>query len=128
MSKKATLLLVDDDQQVLIALERLIEELSLPLEVTSTTEAYHAVEQLCSNDFDLLLTDQRMPQINGLALIERARSIQADIHCILMSGYSDFDMIASAINTGHISGFIMKPWKITDVESALLKALHAKHD
>lgn len=128
MTKKATLLLVDDDPQVLNALERLIGELSLPLVVTCTTETCHAVEQLSSNTYDLLLTDQRMPKMSGIALIEHARSIQSDIHCILMSGYSDFDMIVSAITAGQISGFIMKPWKITDVESALLKVLQAKHD
>lgn len=128
MTKKTKLLIVDDDPQILTALERLIAELALPIEVTTANHAMQALEFLKFASYDLLLTDQRMPVLNGLELIERARSLQDNLHCLLMSGYSDFDMIVSAINNGHISGFIMKPWKITEVESVLLKSLHAKRE
>lgn len=128
MTKKSRLLIVDDDPLVLNSLERLIEELALPLDVTKSNHAMQALEMLKLNPYDLILTDQRMPVLNGLELIERARSIQDNIHCLLMSGYSDFDMIVSAINNGHISGFIMKPWKITEVESVLLKSLQTKRE
>lgn len=128
MSKKARLLIVDDDPQILNALVRLIAELSLPLEVETAAHISEATEALANKTFDLLLTDQRMPELNGLELIGVARKLQTNIHCLLMSGYSDFDMIVTAINNGHIAGFIMKPWKITEVESVLLKALTAKRE
>lgn len=126
--KKIRMLIVDDEALIIEAIIRLIDSYDLTLSIESTTHAELASEWLKTEPFDILLTDQRMPLLSGLSLIAVARQYQPGIQCLLMSAYSDFDMIVTAINDGQISGFIMKPWKSDDVESSLRRALQVLQD
>jgi putative two-component system response regulator len=122
------LLIVDDEASVINALTRLIKDFSLPLIIESTTEPQIALNWITDQDYDILLTDQRMPIISGLDLIDNARTLRPNIQCLLMSGHTDFDIIVSAINDGHISGFIMKPWNSEDLEHQLQRAIAVKEE
>lgn len=126
--RKNKLLIVDDEELIIDALIRLIELLDLSVDIESTRHPDLAAQWLKTQTYDLLLTDQRMPHITGLDLITLAHKHQPEMQCLLMSGYTDFDTIVTAINDGQISGFIMKPWKAEDVNVVIKRALSKKSE
>lgn len=120
------LLLIDDEIEIINALTRLIKTFDLPLDVHSFNDPQVALLSLNDHVYDIILTDQRMPNITGLSVIKQAKKVNPLIQNILMSGYSDFDIIISGINDGHIAGFIMKPWKQNEVYDIIKRAIQLK--
>lgn len=76
-----------------------------------------------ADELGLLITDQRMPGINGTELLERARQIAPRAVRILVTAYSDLDSAIRAVNTGAIYKYITKPWEPRDLEATLKRAL-----
>lgn len=126
--EKYKLMLVDDDSEIISALLRLIKSFKLPVEVHTFNDPQKALAALNEHDYDVLLTDQRMPVVSGLTIIKKAKQMHPMIQNILMSGYSDFDIVISGINDGHIAGFIMKPWKQKEVYDIIKHAIHLKQE
>lgn len=81
------ILLVDDNANGLAARKSVLEELGYRI-VTCTTGA-DALEQFESHKFDLVVTDYKMPRMDGLELIGRLRKITPDLPIVLVSGYVD---------------------------------------
>jgi len=86
-STRARILLVDDNANGLAARRSVLEELGYRI-VTSTTGA-DALEQFATHKFDLVITDYRMPRMDGLELIGRLRKVAPDLAIVLVSGYVD---------------------------------------
>jgi response regulator RpfG family c-di-GMP phosphodiesterase len=84
------------------------------------TEALELLRQNRQNEFAVLLVDQRMPGLTGLEFLAEARTLQPDATRILITGVLSLDTIISAINTGEIYRFIVKPW----LREELLVAIH----
>ena len=85
--RAAHLLLVDDNQDGLLARKSLLEEQQFV--ITTTTSGEEALEALAQGKFDLMVTDFRMPRMNGIELIRRARALQPTLSIILLSGFAD---------------------------------------
>jgi CheY-like chemotaxis protein len=83
----ARILLVDDNKLGLVARKTVLEELGY--RITTAAEGQEALEQFSRSKFDLIITDYRMPRMNGLELISRVRESSADLPIILISGYAD---------------------------------------
>ena len=83
----AHLLLVDDNQNGLLARKSLLEEQDFV--ITTATNGEDAFEALSKGKFDLMITDFRMPHMNGIELIRRARTLQPALPIILLSGFAD---------------------------------------
>jgi len=83
----ARVLLVDDNQDGLMARKSLLEEQGL--EITTKTNGEDAFEALSQAGFDLLVTDFKMPKMNGVELIRRAKALQPTLPIILLSGFVD---------------------------------------
>lgn len=102
-------MLVDDKTAIVDGLEFLIDWNSLGYEVAAkATSANQAIELATNNVFDLIVTDIRMPNMNGLEMIEQLMSINAKMKYILISAYSEFEYAKRAIDR-QISGYILKP-------------------
>ena len=84
---RARILLVDDNANGLAARKSVLEELGYRI-VTSTSGA-DALEQFASHKFDLVVTDYKMPRMDGLDLIARLRKYTPDLPIVLVSGYVD---------------------------------------
>ena len=84
---RARILLVDDNANGLAARKSVLEELGYRI-VTSTSGA-DALEQFASSKFDLVVTDYKMPRMDGLELISRLRKYTPDLPIVLVSGYVD---------------------------------------
>ncbi len=83
----AQILLVDDNTQGLCARKSVLEELGYRITIASS--AHEALEQFARQKFDLLITDYKMPRMNGLELIAHIRKQQPSIPVILLSGFVD---------------------------------------
>ena len=83
----ARILLVDDNKLGLVARKSVLEELGY--RITTASEGQEALERFMRDSFDLVITDYKMPRMNGLELIERIRERAGDIPIILISGYVD---------------------------------------
>jgi len=104
---KPTILIVDDEENVTRSLARTLRNDFVVLTANSGKEAYEIVRR--SNPM-VVLTDQRMPGMTGVELLENIRKIKPEIVGILISGYSDVSVLITLVNLGNVSGFIPKPW------------------
>ena len=117
---KPVLLTIDDDPDVLRAIERDLRRQYgaqyRVLRANSGAAALEVLKQLkVRNDpVALLLTDQRMPQMNGVEFLEQAMSLFPDAKRVLLTAYADTDAAIRAINTVKIDYYLMKPWDPPD--------------
>jgi CheY-like chemotaxis protein len=91
------ILLVDDNRLGLIARKSVLEDQGY--HIITAAEGEEAFERFGRDKFDLIITDYKMPKMNGLQLIERIRKAAADVPIILISGYVDALGMTEA-NTG----------------------------
>lgn len=118
------ILIVDDEINVLKAIKRLLSQYKL--EIRLETSSVNALEIVKNSEFDLIITDQRMPEMDGTQLLMQVKEISPNTVRILMSGYSDIEVFISAINNGNIYQYISKPWDNKKFVKTILNALGAK--
>jgi len=103
-----TLLIVDDEVRSLEALQRTLEEDFLVLTAASAAEA----EALMEREFvHIVLSDQRMPDMSGVELLQRVRARWPDTLRLILSGYTEAEDIIAGINEAGIWQYLMKPWR-----------------
>jgi len=92
-------------------------------DVITASSASKAKEILNQEPVDLILTDQRMPDVTGVEFLESIIPDFPDIPRIIITGYSDVESIIEAVNKGRIFQYITKPWDKYEVQIAIEKAL-----
>jgi diguanylate cyclase (GGDEF)-like protein/PAS domain S-box-containing protein len=103
-----TLLIVDDEPNILTSLSRLLRREGYNiLTAASPTEAF---EHLAKHRVQVILSDQRMPDMSGTEFFARVRQLYPDTIRIVLTGYTDIDSVTGAINRGAIYKFLTKPW------------------
>jgi len=103
-------LFVDDEPQILNALKRgLMDE---PFESLFATSGEMALKMLAENEIGVLVTDMRMPGMNGLELLKRVKEPYPDLVKIVLSGYTQLPQVLATVNQGDIFKFITKPWDL----------------
>jgi len=103
------ILCVDDDEIVLRSLSRLLKGQQYDAE--TFTDPLKALEHLKQHEFAVIISDMRMPQMDGAEFFNQAKKLAPDSQRILVTAFSDIDTTLSAINKGQIHGFIQKPWQ-----------------
>lgn len=91
-------------------------------EVDVVPDGRSAVDRLRVLPYDLLITDLKMPGVDGLSVIREARSLKADIPIIIITGFSTEASAIEAVNLG-VSGYLTKPFRIPRVLSVAARAL-----
>lgn len=114
------IIIVDDESDVLDLCKRILE--TKDYQVTIARTGQEAVEFAKKEHFDLLLTDIRMPGMNGLEVAQAIKQFASDVICVTMTGYSTMDMAIEALKLG-IDDFIMKPFSPDELGVAISKAL-----
>ncbi|MBM4397365.1 MAG: response regulator [Deltaproteobacteria bacterium] len=114
-----TVLIVDDDAPNLAVLEAVLESEYRILPAGSGPEA---LELLAEAPVDVIVTDQRMPEMTGVELLERVRATHADVAGVVLTGFTDSPAIMSAINRAQVFRFLTKPWEAVEVQSAVEQA------
>jgi len=118
--EKHSLLYVDDDKQNLFLFQSLFGHLYLVFTATSGKEA---LAILSEHSIQVLFADQRMPEMNGIQLLEKITGQYPDIIRILVTGYSDIDVAIDAINRGSVYHYISKPWNNEEVTTTAKNAV-----
>lgn len=100
-------LLLDDEPEVLKALTRVLRR---EYELVCFTDGNKALLELENHLYSVLVTDMRMPEINGATFLKKAHEISPMSQKILLTGYADPKDTSDAINTGHVDFYLNKPW------------------
>jgi diguanylate cyclase (GGDEF)-like protein/PAS domain S-box-containing protein len=103
-----TLLLVDDEPNILNSLTRLLRREGY--QILTATSPLDAFELLAKHPVQVILSDQRMPDMSGTEFFSRVRQLYPDTIRIVLTGYTDLDSVTGAINRGAIYKFLTKPW------------------
>ncbi|WP_031433092.1 response regulator [Methylomarinum vadi] len=124
MSNQATarILLVDDEPNVLKALSRILKLYDITL-LTSGEEALLLAQE---EAFDLVISDFRMPGMDGVRFLNRFMQLQPEAIRIILTGHADLDNAQAAINEAEVYRFINKPWNNTDLRNAVQRGLEHK--
>ena len=107
METKISVLYVDDEENNLISFKATFRLKYKIYTALSGIEAMRIVEQ---HAVDIIITDQRMPQMTGVELLEEIIKINPDPMRILLTGYADMSAVIDAINKGKIFHYLSKPW------------------
>jgi len=118
--EKATILIVDDEENVVRSLSRTLRD---QYHVLTATSGEAALEIAAREDIAVILTDQRMPGLTGVQLLERAKKRRPNTVGILISGYSDVTALMDALNVGVVRGYIPKPWDTEELRQKLNSAV-----
>jgi signal transduction histidine kinase len=124
--KKHTLLLVDDEEYNIIILEGLFGDDYHLLTASDGLEALKIIEDpQYRNKIDLIISDQRMPEMTGVEFLHESISISPQTKRILLTGYTDVNDIIDSINKGQIYKFMLKPFDHRDMKQTVKLALEA---
>lgn len=115
-------LIADDVKAELDVVLYLIRKFQFPLECRTAGDGEEALAMLRNAPADLLITDIRMPFLDGLALSEEALKLYPKIHIIIISGHSDFTYAKSAISLGVVD-YLLKPITPTELKNTVSKVL-----
>ena len=103
-----TLLLVDDEENILASLTRLFRQAGYRLLKANGGRA--GLEVLAQHEVGVIVSDQRMPEMTGVEFLSQVKDRYPDTVRIMMSGYTDLQYVADAINKGEVYKFLTKPW------------------
>ena len=108
VSKKRSLLLVDDEENILSSLTRLFRREGYT--IFRANSAKEGIEVLKENTVGVIVSDQRMPEMTGVEFLSKVKAMYPDTIRIVLSGYTELKSITDAINEGSIYKFLTKPW------------------
>jgi two-component system NtrC family response regulator len=115
-----TILIIDDEKNYLIVLEELLS--SEGYEILTSPSADNAIPFIQKADLDLIITDMKMPGMNGMELLEKSKEIKPDLPVIIMTAYGSIEMAVEAIKK-HAYDYITKPFQNDQLKITIKKAL-----
>lgn len=116
---KYKMLIVDDELANLRLLDRLFGRDFECLTASSGAEAIRLLEQ---HDVAILVTDQRMPQMTGIDLLRHTARLRPHMVRILLTGYTDVEVLVEAVNSGLVYMYVTKPWNNEDLKLKISRA------
>lgn len=117
------LILVDDEIRVLKAVRDMLPWAEMNVRVIGWCDnAMSALEVMINEHTDILITDIKMPIMDGLELITRAKEMYPSIECLVMSGYEEFELARMAIEKG-VRGYLLKPCGKEELEEKIINCV-----
>jgi two-component system, probable response regulator PhcQ len=127
------ILILDDEEPILNALRRLLKavpcrfgDVTFTLEIELFSDPDAALERAQHRSFDLFLTDYRMPRMDGVEFLRRAKEMQPDSARLILSGYADLNALMRAVNEVGVDRFIAKPWNDYELVTAIAQSLSSR--
>jgi two-component system probable response regulator PhcQ len=123
-----TLFIVDDEPSILNALRRMLLNPDAPpalpnLHVNVFTSPTAALAEMAVRHIDVVISDYRMPEMDGVTLLTRMKELQPDAGRIMLSACTDMDGIVRAVNQAGIFRFVNKPWSDAELKSTVAQVL-----
>lgn len=117
--KKGSVLCVDDEPNILRSLHWMLHK---DFDVMTAPDGHTALAMLRKHDFDVIVSDQRMPGMIGSELLREACKQAPRAMRILLTGYSDMQAILRSINEGEVFRFVHKPWSNEELTNTVAEA------
>ncbi len=117
-----TILLVDDDTNVLKSLQRLFRQ-EREIDVITAENAREAAGVLKRKPVDLVISDERMPEVEGHKFVQYLKKHYPDTIRIILTGYADTEAMKTAVNKGEVYRYLFKPWDENDLLVTVKNAL-----
>lgn len=117
--KKIDILYVDDEENNLISFKA---SFRLKFNITTAISADEAMSILEKKPIEIIITDQRMPNMTGIEFLEKVVKKYPDPVRILLTGYTDLSAVIDAVNKGKIYHYLSKPWTEKELEETIEKA------
>jgi len=115
-----TILFVDDEVNILKALRRLTRH--EPWTVLCASRGVEALETLDKSPAQVVVSDQRMPEMSGVDLLQAVRDRHPDVVRMMLTGYTEMNVAVDAINRGEIYRLITKPWNDEELKATIRQA------
>ncbi|MEZ4398440.1 MAG: sigma-54 dependent transcriptional regulator [Kofleriaceae bacterium] len=122
--KQYPILVVDDEQDNLDAFRFNFRKV---FDIVSAGSGPEALEVLRERDVAVIITDQRMPKMTGLELLRAAKELRPDAVGIILTAFTDVDVLIEAITLGQVYRYVTKPWDAKEVRGILQYALDRYH-
>ncbi|MBM7335301.1 MAG: response regulator [Alcanivorax sp.] len=119
MNDKPTVLLVDDEERVLRSLSLLFRP---HFQVLTTTNGYEAERLVRERRVHVIVSDQRMPIMEGIEVLRRVRRASPHTQRLLLTGYADLQAVIDSINDGEVFRYLNKPWQMHEMLHAVRRA------
>src|SRR5262245_2552331 len=119
-SMNPKILYIDDEPANLIVLEAACGD---EFEVLTATSGKEGLELLARHEVAVLLSDQRMPEMSGVEVLEAAHAMRPDTVRVLITAYSDINEAVAAINRSRVERYLRKPWQPEELRVALRDAV-----
>jgi len=119
------ILIIEDEASIRRVLTKIISEESDAYQVEEAEDGLHGIEKIKDNDYDLVLCDIKMPKMDGVEVLEKAKKIKPEIPFVMISGHGDLD---TAVNTMRLGAFdyISKPPDLNRLLNTVRNALDRK--
>jgi response regulator RpfG family c-di-GMP phosphodiesterase len=122
--KNPALLVVDDEGEILYSLRGLLRK---EYDFHAAQSGYEGLKVLERVPIQVVMADQRMPEMTGVDFLAQVRDRYPDTTRLLLTGYADLKTVIDAINHGHVFHYITKPWDPDGLRLVLRQAC-ARHD
>lgn len=119
-NEKPDLLYIDDSPEFLLLFKTVLKD---DYNITTTQSAKEGLEYLKNNKTRIIVADQRMPEMTGIDLLDKATVDYPDTLRFIISGFTDFQLVVDGVNNGKIHGFFNKPINPDEIRIAISKAL-----
>ncbi|EFK57062.1 response regulator receiver domain protein [Sphingobacterium spiritivorum ATCC 33861] len=124
-NKKITVLYVDDEENNLLSFKATFR---LKYEVHTAISGADAIEIVKKNPVNVIITDQRMPEMTGVEFLEEIIKLDPHPMRILLTGYTDMAAVIDAVNKGKIFHYLNKPWSEEELDQTIIRAYEAYNE
>jgi DNA-binding NtrC family response regulator len=118
-----TILLVDDEEKILKAIQRTLRNEAYT--IFSATGGEEGLKLLEMRDFDLVVSDQHMPGMDGVTFLKKVKVEQPQTLTIMLTGAKEINVAMEAINEAGVYKFVLKPWDDDDLRVTIRRALES---
>jgi two-component system probable response regulator PhcQ len=118
---QARILIVDDEENILNALKRLFRKENYRIFTADSGEEGLAV--MDREEMDLIISDLKMPNMNGIEFLAKAKEMSPDTLRIMLTGHADLKSVLEAIDRGEVYRFLLKPWNNEELKMSIRQAL-----
>ncbi len=121
MNERHNILLIDNEENVISALRRELRR--EPYKIYTATRAQQALAIMQAHAIQVLIADIRMEGTSGIDFMAQVKTKYPETIRIILSGYTDIDMVAAAINKGHVYKYLLKPWDKRELKETIRQSL-----
>ncbi|MFQ6003192.1 MAG: response regulator [Candidatus Zixiibacteriota bacterium] len=115
------ILIVDDEENILNSLRRLFRR--EPYQILTATSGEEGLRILDDHQVDLIVSDLKMPRMNGVEFLKRAKEKDSVPLRIMLTGHADLKSVLDAIEQGEVYRFLLKPWDDEELKMTIRQAL-----